>query len=338
MALDGNQEQPDALNPATDTPAAPDESVRTGSSAASVDPIDVPDLADFVDAIADTIEKRDPVVDALRGMLEDRISSDQVNLPRHPDVAARILDLAKNHDASMKDIIRQVRTDPVLAGRLLEMSNSAAFAGSQRVYSLKMAIVRLGLTKVGDVAFEMSGGSKNFQKDKRSNMLSRLWKLSLAAGFMCEELAKRVPGEQPESGFLTGLFHNVSGPLIVECVGRLEREGEIPPQGDSRILGLLEELGTEYTMKLVQGWNIPKPSAEAIRLQNAKVRERRGKPLAHLLVCSKALAAEMGMGTRPTPVVFDEIRDFHFLKLDDDQKLEAAREAVVDKMIQVIRA
>lgn len=295
------------------------------------------DLREFVDAIAETIERQDPAVTEVRAALDARIAAEDIELPRHPDTAAKILSLAKTPDASMKDVLRYLRTDAALAGRLLEMANSAAYAGSQSVYSLKGAVVRLGLTKVGDVAFEMSGGSKNFQKDKRSNMLSRMWKHSLAVGFLCEELAGRVPGQAADGCFLTGLFHNIAGPLVVESVGRLERLGAVAPQSESRVLGLVNALAGEYTIHVLRMWNIPKESMEAIRLQDAKVRDRRGKPLAHLLVCAKEIAKELGMGVRPEPIDFEGCRDFKFLGLDDDTKLDAAREAAIEKMIQVAR-
>ncbi|GJM44652.1 MAG: HD family phosphohydrolase [Gemmatimonadota bacterium] len=295
------------------------------------------ELRDFLDAVADKVEKRDPVVDEVRGLLERRIASGDVDLPRHPDSASRILDLAKNPDASMKDILRQVRTDAALAGRILEVANSAAYAGSQNVYNLKMAVVRLGLTRVGELALEMSGATKHFQKDKRSNMLARIWKFSLATGFACEALAKSVPSEQEEGAFLTGLFHDVASPLVVQCIGRLERSGTIPPQADSRVLGILNAISGEFTERLVGSWNVPKASLEAIHLQHAKVRERRGKPLAHLLVCGKAVAAELGMGVRPVPLDYAQCRDFHFVGLEDERKVEPAREAVIDKVIQLSR-
>ncbi|MBZ0267973.1 HDOD domain-containing protein [bacterium] len=295
------------------------------------------ELREFVEAIADTIEHQDPAVAEVRAALDARIAEQDIELPRNPDTAAKILSLAKTSEASMQDVLRYVRTDAALAGRILEMANSAAYAGAQKVYSLKMAVVRLGLTKVGEVAFEMSGGSKNFQKDKRSNMLSRMWKYSLAVGFVCEELASRVPGQPADSCFLTGLFHNVASSLIVESVGRLERLGAIGPQSESRVLGLVNALTGEYTVKVLKAWNIPKDSMEAIRLQDAKAKERRKKPLAHLLVCSKAIAAELGMGVRPQALDFAACRDFKFLGLDDDAKLEPAREAAVEKMIQVAR-
>jgi HD-like signal output (HDOD) protein len=289
------------------------------------------------DATALHIEKDDPVATAVRGVIAQKLEDGEIRIPRLPDVASRILDFTKNPDASAKDVIRHVRSDPVLAGKILERANSAAFAGSQPVYSLQMAIVRLGMTSVSELAVELSGGAKGFAKEKRSNLLARKWKFSMATAFACEELARQVASEHPESAFLTGLFHAVAAPAIVETIGDLERAGEVPPQNDSRVHGLLDKLTTELSLLVVRTWAPPKEAVEAIALQDAKIRERRGKPMAHLLVCGKAIATELGMGARPMPIDFQACRDFHYLKLEPESKIEPARDAVMDKMLQVTR-
>ncbi len=292
-------------------------------------------LYDFVDAVADRIEKGDSVVGRIALLVEQDIKKESLEIPRMPHVAAKILEFAHSTDASTKDVIRQVRTDPVLSGKLIEMANSATYAGSQPVFSLKGAIIRLGLHRVGEAAMEMSGTVKSFQKEKRSNMLTRLWKYSLATGFACEALTKDVPSECEDSAFLTGIFHAVAAPVIVDSVGRLERSGSVPAQSDSRVLGLLDQLTVPLTGRIVRRWNLPKEAREAIRLQNLKVRDRRGKPLAHILVCGKRIVQELGIGTRPEPIDFDRDRDFKFIDRFEDQRLEPIRACVRDKMIEI---
>ena len=319
------------------TPHPPDPSSspdQTGSGVWSA-------TADAVfdhDATAIRIEKDDPVVLGIRQRMQDKVEAGEIRIPRLPEVASRILDFAKDPEASAKDVIRHVRSDPVLAGKILEIANSAAFAGSQPVYSLQMAIVRLGMTKVSELALDLSGAAKNFAKEKRSNLLARQWKFSMATAFAGEELASQVTGAHPESAFLTGLFHAVAAPAIVETIGDLERSGEIHPQSDSRVHGLLDSLTTDLSVMVVRTWAAPKEAVQAVALQDAKIRERRGHPLAHLLVCGKAVATELGMGARPAPIDFQACRDFHYLKLDSETRVDAVREAVMDKMLQVTRS
>lgn len=294
-------------------------------------------LKDFVDAIAEKVEKQDPVVVALTERIEEQIKNQEIDIPRLPDVASRILESAQNPDVSTKDVVRQVRSDPVLAGRIIEIANSAMFAGSQPVFNLQMAIVRLGLNRVAETALHMSVNLNAFHKDKRCNMLTRLWKFSLATGFACEEFAKMTIEDKQEAAFLTGIFHAIASPAIVSAIGKLERTEGIPVQSDSRVLGLIERLSVPMTERVIQAWKLPKEAQEAIHLQDRTVRERRSKPLAHVLVCAKELVTELGIGMRPVTIDLSQSLDFKFIGVKDRAQLEPVREAVQDKMQQVGR-
>ncbi len=324
----------DGSTPSPISPPSPDHASAPESEGVS----DVERILDSVDTISENIGKSDPVASAVARYVESETRQGALEIPRLPHVAAQILECARDPNASAKDVIRHLRADPVLAGRLLEMANSAMYAGSQPVYDLGTAIVRLGLSRVGETALGMSGAMKAFQKERRSNLLSRLWKFSLATGFASEQLAHHVPGEKEESGFLTGIFHAIAAPVIVNAIGRLERKQKIPHQSDGRVLGLLDRLSTELTGRIVRPWKLPKEAVEAIRLQDGKVRERRGKPLAHILVCGKAIVADLGIGTRPTPIDFDRCRDFKFIEMNDHGLLGPIREVVRDRTVEIARS
>jgi HD-like signal output (HDOD) protein len=294
-------------------------------------------LQDFVDAIAEKVEKQDPVVMAVTARIEEQIKNQEIDIPRLPDVASRILEFSQNPDASTKDVVRHMRNDPVLAGKVIEISNSAMFAGSQPVFSLQMAIVRLGLNRVAETALHMSVNLNAFHKDKRSNMLTRLWKFALATGFACEELAKLSAPEKQEAAFLTGIFHAIASPAIVSAIGKLERTEGVPVQSDSRVLGLIDRLTIPMTERVVSSWKLPKEAQEAIHLQDRPVRDRRNKPLAHLLVCAKEVVTELGLGVRPAAIDLSQSLDFKFIGVKDTAQLVPVREAVQDKMLQIGR-
>jgi len=309
--------------------ASPDSAATFRASAFS--------LQDFVEAIAEKVEKQDPVVVAITMRVEEQIKNQEIEIPRLPDVASRILEFTRNPDASTKDVVRHVRSDPVLAGKIIEIANSAMFAGSQPVFNLQMAIVRLGLNRVTETAMQMSANPGAFQKDKRSNMLTRLWKFSLATGFACEELARVTAVEKQEPAFLTGLFHAIAAPAIVSAIGKLERTEGVPSQSDSRVLGLLDRLSIPLTMRIVSSWKLPKEAQEAIHLQDHPVRDRRNKPLAHLLVCGKLVVTELGIGARPAPIDLQESLDFKFIGVKESSQLDPVRESIQDKVFQLSR-
>jgi HD-like signal output (HDOD) protein len=288
-------------------------------------------------ARTERIAKDDPVAQAVGRLISEELETVGLEIPRLPHVASRILECLKDSNASTKDVLRHVRMDPVIAGKLIEMANSAAFAGSQHVFSLKMAVIRLGLRKVSEVAFDLSADQKAFHHKKRGHILTRLWKYSTATAIACEELSKNVSRVEGEAAFLTGLFHAVAKPAIVNAIGKLERTEGIPSQNEARVMALLDHLSTELTAKIVRNWNLPKTVQDAVRLQDLKTRDRRDKPLAHVLVCAKLIAADLGIGVRQQGFVIEEQRDFKMIGLLEEERLDVVRDAVQDKIFEIAK-
>lgn len=276
----------------------------------------------FADVQPETISHDDPVARRVASLIRDDIQAAALDIPRLPHVAAPILEFVNNPRVSNQEVIRYIRMDPVLAGRVLETANSAAFAGTQPIVGLQMAILRLGLRKVSEIALELSSEMKVFHGRKRSVLLDRLWKFSLGTAFACEALAQRGPREAREGAFLAGLFHAVASPAIVNAIGRLERRsGGIAPQSDERVLGLMNLLSTDLTLQVLESWYLPKEIQDAIRLQDHAPRERKGRPLAQLLASGKMLATELGIGTRPVPLDLALAKDLRAMRLDDREIL-----------------
>jgi HD-like signal output (HDOD) protein len=282
---------------------------------------------------AATIDRDDPVAIQVCRVVQDDLRAAQLEIPRLPHVAAPILEILSNPNISNQEVLRIVRMDPVLSGKIMERANSAVFAGSQSVTSLSTAILRLGLLRVSEIALELSSEMKVYHGRKRGTLLERLWKFSLGTALACESLAQVSVREARDVAFLTGLFHAVASPAIVTAIGRLERKiPAIPQQMEDRVLGLMNLLSTELTLQILSSWFLPKEIQNAVRLQNASVRERKGNPLAHLLVCGKLLATELGLGTSPKPINLETSKDFWHLRLDDREILDQVSRIVLSGM------
>jgi HD-like signal output (HDOD) protein len=284
----------------------------------------------LADVVAEPIPRDDPVARRIVEVIAEDIRASVLEIPRLPYVAAPILEFVNDPRVATPEVVRTIRMDPALAGKVLEVANSAVFAGSRKIGSLSMAIRRLGLRKVSEIALELSSEMKVFHGRKRASFLDRLWKQSLGTAFACEALAEHTPRELRESAFLTGLFHAVASPAIVTAIGRLERRSPgIPSQTDERVLGLMNLLSTDLTIQVLESWCVPKEIPDAIRLQDVSYAERKGRPLAHLLVCGKLLAAEVGVIGKPQPIDLARPGDFGALRIASRDILDEAARAVV---------
>ena len=77
------------------------------------------------------------------------------HLPTLPDVAVRLVELSKDPNSEIRDIIETVKTDPAIAARILKVSNSAHFGFSSKITSLDRAVNLLGTTYVTAIALSL---------------------------------------------------------------------------------------------------------------------------------------------------------------------------------------
>src|SRR5215470_4466447 len=95
----------------------------------------------------------DPDAFAFVTDLASELSWGKIDLPGIPDIALRVRKALENDNVSTEQIERIVGSEPVLAGRLVQLANSAALnVTGRRVTDLRMAIARTGFAMVRTAA------------------------------------------------------------------------------------------------------------------------------------------------------------------------------------------
>lgn len=127
-------------------------------------------------------------------------------LPAFPQVVRAILETIEDDHATMGKLAQLLKSDPVIAGRVLSLANSAALGhhGGETIHSLGAATSLIGLAKIREIV--MTVGMAEFAKDSR--MSSYFWEHSVAVAVAAQELA-RFAGVSPDYAFIGGLLHDV---------------------------------------------------------------------------------------------------------------------------------
>jgi len=133
-------------------------------------------------------------------------------LPAMPDIAARILELSKDEDASIVELSDIVQTDPSLSAQTLRYANSSLFGYRGEIDSIQDAIVRvLGFDMAMNMALGVSVG-KSFRNQVDGPLgMDSFWRHSVACATLTQKLSKLMPAKQrPKAGmvYLAGLLHN----------------------------------------------------------------------------------------------------------------------------------
>jgi EAL and modified HD-GYP domain-containing signal transduction protein len=114
--------------------------------------------------------------------------------------------LAMNESTSFEQLERVITEDPGLSFKLMRLANSAFFGGRHRVGSVRQALMTLGSTAVRRWATLLVLAGVN---DRPTHLLE----LGLLRARLCELVAARTPGAEPERAFTVGLFSIVDSLL-----------------------------------------------------------------------------------------------------------------------------
>jgi putative nucleotidyltransferase with HDIG domain len=191
-----------------------------------------------------------------------------------PQVALRVIEVARNPDSGAADLKAVVEGDPALSVRVLRMVNSAACGLRSTVTNLHQAISYLGFSQVRNLA--MTASVSEIFKDEIDGGTYRrrgLWRHLVSVGVCARLIASRCRLANFEDAFLAGLLHDIG--IILEDQGAHARFREM--------LGALREgtplcvseqtwLGFDHCAlgaRFAEAWKFPPTVWAAIRFHHA---------------------------------------------------------------------
>ncbi len=147
-------------------------------------------------------------------MLEDiaRELAGEVVFPTCFDAALRLRKELQNPNQPLAHISRVVSVEPLIAAKLIHLSNSAIYAGSGKpIRDLPSAITRLGLNLVRATALAIAMNQILNAKEMAvfSSLAHNLWEHSIRSAVAARTLARTYTRINPEEAMLAGLVHDL---------------------------------------------------------------------------------------------------------------------------------
>jgi len=154
----------------------------------------------------------------------EAVVKDFVDLPMHPQIARRIINLAADENSRPEDIKLLIPRDPVLACKVLKLVNASYYGVPKRISNLNQAIVVLSFKTVRSVALSVSV-MRLLAEPKEPGRFhrKRFSKHSIACACINRCVAKKNEGMDPELAFSFGLLHDI-GKLILDEYSREEMD------------------------------------------------------------------------------------------------------------------
>ncbi len=140
------------------------------------------------------------------------------SLPSLSVVATRLIEIASDENASIKELTELIEKDPSLTVRLISTANSAFFRTSELVTSIEQAIFRIGFNRLRIMALTLSLRD-TFPMGKRGKMdYEYFWKVSLYRALLSKSLASHFMNCTPEEAFIAGLTQEIGFLIFYDLI------------------------------------------------------------------------------------------------------------------------
>ena len=142
--------------------------------------------------------------------LIDAISNDRLTLPTLPEVALRIREAVNDPEVTSGTLAGVIGQDAALAARIIKVANSPLMRGAVVVDNLQLAITRMGMSFVRNLAtglaMEQMFQATHDAVDKR---LRDSWQHSVEVASISHVLASNFTKLKSDQATLAGLVHEI---------------------------------------------------------------------------------------------------------------------------------
>lgn len=191
---------------------------------------------------------------------------DQVNashLSSIGSVVARIIAVINDPEATAKELVDIIMTDPPLAANVLRLVNSAYCAPRNKIADIQQAVIFIGFEALKELALNQKV-CEIFKRGLSINGYSRerLWKHSVAVALFSKMLYRREFAQRGENAYALGLLHDLGiiiedqfrNELLIRSLQTAHTEGVTLQKAEQETAGYDH---AAIGMALAENWQLP---------------------------------------------------------------------------------
>lgn len=197
------------------------------------------------------------------------------NLPTLPIVIEKLRAAIRDPSSDANRIARIIEDDPSMMARILKVVNSVLYGGREPIHSLQLAVARMGLSAINNIAMSTAIFSTFGKKGQTDFNREDFWRHSISTGIAVNVLYDRCKSTLTKRYgkdllHLVGLIHDI-GKIIFEQffhadflkAVRLSADKSIPLiQAENEVVGAEH---TQIGAWLGMRWNLSQELLQAVR-------------------------------------------------------------------------
>jgi len=257
-----------------------------------------------------------------------------------PDVAARIHGAMASPNWSISTIGAIIKGDPGTTTYLLQMANSAMYAGVTPIRDVEGAISRIGMDSTRSLIMAHALRSMFRTRSKMLGALMRQnWKASARLAALSAVLARECSRVSPERALLAGMLQDIGVLPILNVLNKFQDQ----LNNEAQVVGVLDRYAAQVGQVLLKQWEFEPDMVEVARSRGDWLRDLRSDPELADLVLLARLHDKIVEGKANDLPRIDEVPAFAKFPLGGvmpDSSLEVLHEerASVDEVLRVLGA
>lgn len=184
----------------------------------------------------------------------DAVEFNKIKLPTQPEIALRIRDVAEDPNVSVAKLSEVISKDPGLTARIIRVANSPLMRGSASLDSINIAISRLGLNFVCNLAIGLAM-EQIFQATHElvDKWIREIWDHSVQVAGISNVLAGHYTDIPADQATMLGLLHSL-GALPILSYAEANQELLAEPEV---LRALIEEHHPKLGKAILKAWSFP---------------------------------------------------------------------------------
>ncbi|WP_196140876.1 HDOD domain-containing protein [Aliikangiella sp. G2MR2-5] len=186
--------------------------------------------------------------------LIDAITNDRLTLPTLPEVALKIREAVEDPEVTSNALAEVIGQDAALAARIIKVANSPLMRGAVIVDNLQLAITRMGITFVRNLATGLAM-EQMFQAthDAVDQRLRASWEHSVEVASICHVLASNFTRLKPDQATLAGLVHEIG----ILPILTLAEENPAILEHEAVLDKIINRLHGKVGRAILKAWDFP---------------------------------------------------------------------------------
>ncbi|MFO0601216.1 MAG: HDOD domain-containing protein [Myxococcaceae bacterium] len=235
----------------------------------------------------------------LRVWFDGFLERPNLQLPRPPQVALEVAELSRKPNARIEDIAKVLEREPLLAGRVLKLANSALYGGSVACVTLKQALIRMGLSIVRDVVMEAAMSMMVIRTPGFDETLESIRRHSSAVAWISRFVARNTAIDA-ENAFLLGLLHDVGLSIGLVAAAEFKKAKKLPQRLDALTWLAAEASHERYSEAVLNNWGLPPTVTLVVGHHHSLMMGGYAHPQVAVMMVAEQIAQEAGWSVNPT--------------------------------------